>query len=355
MLSMHMDAAGADQLAKQLEIALAVEGVNAPECAVRAAIASLLQIDSWATLQRKAEHQTIKLTYGNDPNDFIYRTLQTAVMTLATVMDPIHPSQLDVNLKNLKSGVEYPDQPLLITHTNEDPPLMRIHFNGVASGHNQGMYGEPSALSSRDPAKLGYMLASVLCREIYLADAPDFVDATIEHDPETGEDEVIDDQGENDSDWEACPHCRATRKFALYAQIHQLPAPDEQFPAMEIGEAGELTVFAPYDDKELMFCMVEDEESTWLPEGTILPMRWDTALFDVILNMERMPPIEVGQQVLNLFGMIQWPNGHFMNGISETGVVRLIQLDGNGETIAKIKVKGQRRLLTFPVSCLVPL
>ncbi len=52
MLSLHMDADGAEQLAKQLEVALAVEGVNAPEHAVRGAIASLLQLDSWANLQR---------------------------------------------------------------------------------------------------------------------------------------------------------------------------------------------------------------------------------------------------------------------------------------------------------------
>ncbi len=351
MLSMRMDAAGANQLAKQLEVALAVEGVKASEHAVRGAIASMLQMDTWANLQRATKQQAIGLKYGNDPTDLIQQTMRNTVMTLAdTVMDSVHPSQV---FAKLDAGAEHTAQPLLITCEQEDPPLLRVHFNGIATSHNDGMFGETCSLSSSDPAKLGHMLASVLCQEIYYAEdsVKGLVEATIEHDPETGEDELIEDLG--DDDWETCPHCRATSKFTPYARMNQLRAPDEQFPAMEMGEAGEFTVFAPYVDQELMFCMVEDDVLTWLPEGTILPMRWSTDLLDIISGMQGLPPIEVGDQVMILFGMIQWPDDHFMNGIPETGTVKSLAIDGSGSLCAKIKVEGQRKLLTFQVDCLI--
>lgn len=352
MLSMHMDDAGANQLAKQLEVALAVEGVKAPEHAVRGAIASLLQLDNWANLQNQAKKQLLKLVYGVDPHDLLQKVMTTAVMQIAaTVMEPVHPAQM--------SGVSPTDsedteaQPLLITIARNDPPKIRIHFNGSEISHNYGLFGDTSTLSSSDPDKLGQMLASILVQEIYHASGPieDLVETGIDHDPETGEDQLSEAQG--NSDWETCPHCRATTKFANYARINQLPVPDEQFPAMEMGEAGEFVVFAPYEDQELMFCMIEDDVLTWLPEGTILPMMWSTDLLDIISGMQGLPSIGIGDQVMILSGMILWPDDHFMSGTPATGTVRSFVSDEGDAQRAKIKVEGQRKLLTIPVDCLI--
>ena len=357
MLSIRMDADGAKQLAKQLEIALAVEGVKASEQAVRNALASLMRMNSWTSLQRKAKEQLLNLSYGIDPTDLLHKTMLHTVMELAdAAMAPVHPNQLS-DLGGSEATLS--DQPLLVQCSCDDPPRMKIHFNGVAADHNLGMFGETSTLISSDPVALGHMLASVLCKEIYLGDCSmaiaDLVDVEIEHNPETGEDEITDTESEDDDQQQQpCPHCRATARFIHYARFKDLPAPDEQFPAMEMGEMGEFTVFSPYVDQELMFCMVEDEALTWLPTGTILPVRWSTDLLDIISGMQGLPPIEVGQEVMILFGMIEWPTDHFMNGIPERGVVKSLSIETSGARRAKIKVEGQRKLLAFPVDCLIP-
>ena len=228
-----MDAEGAELLAKQLEVALAVEGVKASENCVQAAIASLLRIENWKTLQREASKQPITLTYGNDPSESVYEVLVHAVMTLADkVLPAVHPSQL-ANM--LDTGEELPALPLYITHAQEDPSQLRIHFNGVNTDHNQGLLGEACTLTSRDPRNLGRMLASVLCREIYLADESieAFAYAAIEHNPATGEDELFEDDA--DDEREISPHCRATNEIAPYATNLRLPVPDKDFPAMRMG------------------------------------------------------------------------------------------------------------------------
>ena len=351
MLSIRMDTEGSKLLAKQLEVALAVEGVKASEHAVQATIASLLRMENWETLQREASERPISLTYGNDPSESVYQVLVNTVMTLADkVLPPVHPSQL---ADMLDTGEELPALPLFVTHAQEDPSQIRIHFNGVNTDHNQGLLGEVCTLTSSDPRNLGRMLASVLCREIYLADQSieAFAYAVIEHDPATGEDELFED--DTDDEREICPHCRATNEFASYAQQHRLPVPDENFPAKRMGELGEFTVFAPYADRELMFCVIEDDELTSLPTGTILPMRWSTRLLDVISGVQGLPPIEAGQEVMVLYGIIQWPEDHFMSGFPETGTVKSFASGRNGARLAKIKVKGQRKLQTVAVDCLI--
>jgi hypothetical protein len=351
VLSIRMDAEGAELLAKQLEVALAVEGVKASENCVQAAIASLLRIENWKTLQREASKQPITLTYGNDPSESVYEVLVHAVMTLADkVLPAVHPSQL-ANM--LDTGEELPALPLYITHAQEDPSQLRIHFNGVNTDHNQGLLGEACTLTSRDPRNLGRMLASVLCREIYLADESieAFAYAAIEHNPATGEDELFEDDA--DDEREISPHCRATNEFAPYATNLRLPVPDKDFPAMRMGESGEFTVFAPYADHELMFCVIEDEELTSLPAGTILPIRWSTSLLDVISGVQGRPPIEAGQEVIVLYGIIQWPEDHFMRGFPETATVKSFASGRNGARLAKIKVKGQRKLQTVALDCLI--